>query len=122
MRLTKFLIVVLAITLLALLYVYQQSRIIQAAYQEQERLAFLKTLIDKSNNLGYSISRQTSLVSIAGIWEGEDFEWPQRRQLVSLSTAEQISEDNQQIKESENIFTRLLGLKSQAEATLIKPR
>lgn len=122
MRITKFLIIALAVTLLAVLYVYQQSKIIHLAYQGQEGLAFLESLVDKNSNLRYNINRQMSLVSIAGLWEEGDFEWPHQKQLVSLTTIRQTPEDNRQIKETENIFTRLLGLRSQAEATLIKPQ
>jgi hypothetical protein len=122
MRITKFLIIAFAVTLLAVLYVYQQSKIIHLAYQGQERLALLESSVDKNSNLRYNINRQMSLVSIAGLWEEGDFEWPHQKQLVSLSTTRQTPEDNRQIKETENIFTRLLGLRSQAEATLIKPQ
>jgi hypothetical protein len=122
MRLGKFLMIALIVTLLALLYVHQQSKIIHLAYQEQERLAFLESLTDKNNNLRHNISRRISLVSIAeGGFDG-DFEWPHRSKLVSLSTVRQIPRNNKQIKETENIFTRLFGLKSQAEATPVKSR
>ena len=122
MRITKFLIIAFAVTLLAVLYVYQQSKIIHLAYQGQERLALFESSVDKNSNLRYNINRQMSLVSIAGLWEEGDFEWPHQKQLVSLTTIRQTPEDNRQIKETENIFTRLLGLRSQAEATLIKPQ
>ena len=122
MRLNKFFIIVLTVTLLAVVYVYQQSKIIHLAYQGQERLALLESLVDKNSNLRYNINRQMSLVSIAGLWEEGNFEWPHEKQLVSLSTTGQTFEDNRQIEETENIFTRLLGLKSQAEATPIKPQ
>ena len=122
MRITKFLIIALAVTFLSVLYVYQQSKIIHLAYQEQERLTLLESLVDKNSNIRYNINRQMSLVSIAGLWEEGDFEWPHQKQLVSLSIAGQSFEDNKQVKQTESIFTRLLGLKSQAEATPIKPR
>ena len=122
MRLTKFLIIVSAVTLLAVLYVYQQSKIIHLAYQEQERLVLLESLVDKNHNLRYGINLRMSLVSIAELWQDGDFEWPHRKQLVSLSQPQQTPENNEQIKETENIFTRLLGLSSQAEATPVRPR
>ncbi len=122
MKLNKFLIIALSVTLFALLYVYQQSNIIQTAYQEQRKLALLKKLVDKKNSLKYSLNRRTSLVSIARIWQDEDFEWPHRQQLVSLSTTDQNSTDSQRIKESESIFARIFRLRSQAEATPVKPR
>ena len=122
MRLNKFFIIVLTVTLLAVVYVYQQSKIIHLAYQEQDRLAFLERLVDHNNNLRYNMDRQMSLVSIVGLFKDGDFEWPHRKQLVSLSTAQQNLEDKKQIKETESIFTRLFGLKSQAEATPVKPR
>jgi len=121
MGLAKFLRIVLTITLIALIYVYQQNKIIQLAYQEQERLALLERLVDKNNNLRYNINHRTSLVSIAGIWQEGNFEWPNQRQLVNLYTLWQTSEDKKQIKGSKNIFTHLFQLRSQAEATPVKP-
>ncbi len=122
MRLGKFLIIASTVTLLSLLYVYQQSKIINLAYQEQEKLASLESLSDKNNNLRHNLSCRISLVSIAERGFDGDFEWPQQKQLVSLSTVQQAPKNNKQIKETENIFTRLFGLKSQAEATPVKPR
>ena len=122
MSLNKIFTIVLGITLLALLYVYQQSKIIQLAYQEQERLAFLENLINKNNNLKFNIDRQMSLVSIVDLWQDGNFEWPHQKQLVSLSTIEQGLKASKQLKEKETIFTRIFGLKSQAEATPVKPR
>ena len=122
MGLNKIFIIVLGITMLALLYVYQQSNIIQLAYQEQERLALLENLINKNNNLRYNLDRQMSLVSISGLWQEGHFEWPNRKQLLSFSTISQELEQSKQVKETESIFTRFFGLKSQAEATSVKPR
>jgi len=122
MRLTRTLIIVLAITLLATLYVYQQSKVIHLAYRGQERLAFLERLVDEKNNLEYNLNRRMSLISIAGILQEGDFEWPHRKQLLSLSNIQQTPEDNKQIGKTESIFTRFFGLKSQAEATSLKPR
>jgi type II secretory pathway component PulJ len=122
MSLNKFLTIVLAVTLLSLVYVHQQNRIIQLAYQEQERLASFENLVDKHNNLRYNLGRQMSLVSIAGLWQEGDFEWPHRRQLVSLSSAGQAAKASPPAKQAGNIFTRLLELKSQAEATPVNPR
>ena len=110
------------ITLMAVFYVYQQSKIFHLAYQEQQKLALFQSLVDKNHNLKYSLNRHMSLVSIASLWQDEDFEWPHRKQLVSLSNMQQIPEENRQLKEIDNIFTRFFGLSSQAEATPIKPR
>jgi hypothetical protein len=120
MRLSKFFIITLAVTFLALLYVHQQSKIIHLAYQEQERLAFFQRVVDRNNNLEYTLKQGMSLVSIEELWRDGDFEWPHREQLMSFSTMQQVSRNNEQIKETESIFTRLLGLKSQAEATPVK--
>lgn len=122
MRLSKFLIVILAVTLTALFYVHQQSKIIQMAYQEQENLILLQGLVDKGNELRHTISCRKSLVSLAELWQDQDFEWPHRTQLVSLSVVGGASGNTEQIKETESIFTRFLGLKSKAEATPLKPR
>ncbi len=140
MNLTKVFIIILVITLLALVYVYQQSKIIQMAYREQEKLCIFESLVDKNNKLRYNLNWRTSLILVAGAWQERDFEWPHQGQLVSLPgstraaadwqskgprwmpAVQQISEDNNQTKRAQSLFTRLFGLKSQAEATSIKPR
>ncbi|MGD9014861.1 MAG: hypothetical protein PVI33_02405 [Candidatus Omnitrophota bacterium] len=122
MNLTKFFIIILAVTLLALLYVYQESKIIHSAYQEQERLALLETLVDRNKNLRYNIDRQMSLVSLSEIWQDGDFEWPGSKYLVSAHPVQQSPTDKKQIIETGSLFTRLFGLKSKAEARSIKPR
>ncbi|MFH1578526.1 MAG: hypothetical protein ABIC18_05600 [Candidatus Omnitrophota bacterium] len=119
---TKFLIIVLMLTLLASFYVYQQSQIVQLAYREQENLADFKSLVDQNNNLKYGINRRTSLVSMAKIWLNGDFEWPHREQIASLPAAREAIKENQDIPQADSIFTHLFELKSQAEATPVKPR
>lgn len=120
MRLSKFFIIILGVTFLAVLYVYQQSKIIDLAYQEQERLALLEKTIDKNNSLNYAFKQNISLVSIGELWQDGDFEWPHREQLVSLSTMQRTPRNNKQAEKRESLFTRFLGLKSQAEATPVK--
>jgi len=118
MRLSKLLSIILSITFVSVLYVYQQSNIIRAAYQEQKKLALLENLVDKNNNIRYNLNRQMSLVSIDGIWQEDDFEWPHQEQLVSLRTVESVKLDTSfEAKTTSNIFTSLFGLKAQAEAT-----
>lgn len=121
MRLNKFIITAITVTLVSVLYVYQQSKIVYLAYQEQERSDLLEEFIDRNNNLQYELNHQMSLVSIEKLWKDGDFEWPHQEQLVSLLTEQQISE-NREEKEPGNLFTHIFGLKSQAEATPIKPR
>ena len=122
MSLKKILIVASSITLVAVLYVYQQSKIIEMAYKEQETLASLENEIERKNDLKYHINRQMSLISIAGMWQEGDFEWPHSDQLMSLSSGGQYQEDNKQIPETKSIVGSIFELKSQAEATPIKPQ
>ncbi|MFC1592450.1 hypothetical protein ACFL4C_00345 [Candidatus Omnitrophota bacterium] len=121
MRPGKFLIIVLAITLVASFYVNQQIKIVQLAYEEQKKSAYLKDLVNQSNKLKYSINCRTSLVSMAGFWQKGNFEWPHQEQLVSLSTTEKAVKQNKEVAEK-SIFAGIFGLKSQAEAMPIKPR
>ncbi len=124
MRLAKFLIIILFITSIALLYVYQQSKILYLAYQEQKKLALLERLVDRRNNLQYNLNRQISLVSIGEVMQTGEFEWPDGTQLVSLSAETRRVKDNNNkyIGEGkrEGILSRILGLSSKAEAMPIK--
>lgn len=116
-NLSRFLIMIFFITLLALIYVYQQSRIIQLAYREQKRLAYLDNLLTKNASLRYNINSQTSLVAISKskFWRGEDFDWPKACQYVSLSNTSNRA-DNKIVRQKNNKFLSFLGIGSQAEA------
>ncbi|MBU1871461.1 MAG: hypothetical protein KKH80_01490 [Candidatus Omnitrophica bacterium] len=122
MRLGKFLTTVLLITVTSFFYVNQQIKIVQLAYEEQEKSAYLNSLVNQSNNLKYNINCRTSLVSMAGLWQKGNFEWPHQEQLVSLSTTDKAAEKSKGVSEKRNILAGLFRLKSQAEATPIKPR
>ena len=122
MKFSKFLMIISIVTFSAIIYVYQQSKIIEMAYKEQGKLEFLESLIDKGNTLRYNINRQLYLISETGVSKEAIFEWPHKSELISLSTEHQSGITDNQIEGTENLFTRLFGLKSQAEATPINPR
>ena len=123
MSLNKFFITILTITFLASFYVHQQVKIYQLAYQGQDKLVQLSSLVEENKNLRYNINRKTSLISMAGVWQDGDFEWPEHQQLVNLATAKQSIEDEQRIEEPKGLLARFFRLRSQAEATpVIKPR
>ena len=86
MRFTKFLIITLIVTFSAIVYVYQQTKIIEMAYEEQGKLEFLESLVDKGNTLKYNINRQMYLISDITVGKEAIFEWPYKSELISLST------------------------------------
>ncbi|MFH1338338.1 MAG: hypothetical protein ABIH40_00600 [Candidatus Omnitrophota bacterium] len=118
----KFLMIILIITAIASVYVHQQTRIVQLAYQEQERLAYLRNLLDENKSLKYRIDQRTSLISIAKICPIDDFEWPHGKQLASLPSVWGFAESDIRTDESAGILSGLFRLKSQAEATPVEPR
>ncbi len=122
MKLTKALATILSLTVLALLYVHQQSKIIQMAYQEQESFSCFENLLDQKNNLTYMINRETSLVAMAKVWQEGDFEWPHRKQFVSLVNVPGPSKTKAYKQSLNNIFASVFRLRSQAEATPVSPR
>lgn len=122
MKLPKFLLVVSAVTLFSLLYVWQQTEIFRLAYIRQSNLNFFQDLLDNNTILRYNIERNASLIRIGNkISKVADFQIPDTYRLVKLTYPEEIVRLGKQIPKKENIISRLLGIKRQAEAKTINP-
>lgn len=121
MRLPKFLLSVFFITLCALAYVHQQTAIFKFAYLGQRRLANFEDLLDKNAILRYNIEKNSSLFLIGSrILEHADLEIPNSYHLVRLNPQEELRLTNRPINK-ESIFSRILGIKRQAEAKTLNP-
>ena len=120
MRIPKFLAVIFFITLLSLLYVWQQTEIFRLAYAAQKQQTSCQNLLDKNTVLRYNIKRDSSLTRICNKFSQQaDFQMPETYQLVRL----EYSKGNTVLSESqpkEGILSRLFGIKRQAEAKTIK--
>jgi len=121
MRIPKFLAAIFFITLLSLLYVWQQTEIFRLAYAAQKQQTSFQNLLDKNTVLRYNIKRDSSLTRLGNkFFQQSDFQMPKTYHLVRL----EYSKGNMALSESrpnkEGILSRLFGIKRQAEARTIK--
>lgn len=122
MRLSKFLSVVIFVTCLSLLYVYQQTEIFRLAYVGQKKQALLQDSLDKNSILRYNIASNASLVHIGNkISVYADFQMPDGYRLVRLMPSREGLKPSQEPANRETLLSRLFGIKRQAEAKTINP-
>lgn len=122
MRLSKFLTTIFLVTLLSLLYVYQQTEIFRFAYLGEKKQALFQDLLDKNNFLRYNVNKNASLVEIGNsVLECVDYEMPKAYRLVSLVPSEESLRLERQSVNRETVLSKLFGIKRQAEAKTINP-
>jgi len=122
MKLSKFLIIVVFITHLSLLYVYQQTEIFRLGYVGQKTQTSLDDLLDKNAILRYNIARSASLVEIGDkISRVADFQMPDTYRLVRLAPSRGGVRIKEALPARQTLLTRIFGIKSQAEAKTVNP-
>lgn len=119
MRLPKFLLIISFITLISLLYVWQQTEIFRLAYAGRKNLIVFQDSLDKNALLRYNIERNASLIHIgAKIYASGDFQMPETYRLVRVS-GNKILLASEKAQKQESLISRLFGIKRQAEAKTI---
>ncbi len=122
MKLSKFLLFISLITFFAFLYVWQQTEIFRLAYVGQKKNIMTADLLDKNTILRYNLEKQTSLIRIGSkISEAKEYEMPERYKLVRLGYPLEDLALNRHLYKEENLFSRIFGIKRQAEAKTINP-
>jgi len=120
MKLSRLLFFLFFITVFALFYVYQQSEIFRLAYMGQKRMVVLQVLLDKNTLLRYNKQKSTSLVSIGErVSENKDFQMPSSYRLVKMNVRSRRLGAG--AFNTESLFSRIFGVKKQAEAKTINP-
>ena len=121
MKLPRFVFLTFIATVLALVYVYQQTEIFRLGYQGQKDLEQFQALLDTNANLRYTFKRKTSLVSIGNKISGKsDFMMPENYCLVRLESPAVAARVGRPVKR-ETMVSRLFGIKRQAEAKTVNP-
>ena len=122
MKLPRFLSIACLITLISLLYVWQQTEIFRLAYVGIKNEGAFQDLLDKNTILRYNFKQAASLVRIGNrISESADFQMPDGYRLVRLTLPEEIKITTSTSNTKQNIVARLFGIKRQAEAKTINP-
>jgi len=122
MKLSKFLLGTIFVTLFSVLYVFQQSEIFRLAYVGQKKVTSFQDLLDKNAILRYNMGKSVSLVRIGNmISQAKDYEMPDTYKLVRLSQPLENLKVAEHSYKQESTFSRLFGIKKQAEAKTINP-
>ena len=122
MKLDKFLSTVIVVTLFSILYVYQQAEVFRLAYLGQKRQAAFQDSLDKNSVLRYNVNRDASLVRIGSkVLSYTDFQMPDSYRLVRLAPSGRNPTQISLTANRENVFSRLFGVKRQAEAKTVNP-
>ena len=120
MRLSRFLLLLIFITALSLLYVYQQTEVVHLAYAGQKKITSFEDLLDKNSVLRYNLGKRISLVRIGELSDNSDFQMPDTYKLVRLSSRERPKVSARAPKK-ENLASRIFGVRQEAEARTTKP-
>jgi hypothetical protein len=113
---------VISVTLVSLLYVYQQTEILRFAYTQQKQHSAFQVLLDKNSILRYNIEKNCSLVNIGdSVSNRSDFQMPDKYQLVRLVPSSEGMTFAKAVPNKETLLSRVFGIKSKAEAKTINP-
>lgn len=108
MRLRYFIIILFIVTLLSLIYTWQQVNIIKLAYQENNKAAIYKELLDSNHYLRYNLIKLKSSYNLGNklLDDKTDFEIPKHSQMLTLVLPKQ------NMPADKNIFTQPLPVNS----------
>jgi hypothetical protein len=122
MKLSRFLSLILTVTFLSLLYVYQQTEVFRLAYVGQKKHVLLEELLDKNSVLRYNIKKYASLVEIGDkVAKNNDFQMPDTYRLVRMVPTRSGLRLNDAAPGRQTLLSRFFGAKLQAEAKTVNP-
>jgi hypothetical protein len=122
-KLSKLIVILAALTVFALLYVWQQTEVFRLAYIGQRNASVFEDLLDKNSILRYNIGKQASLICVGSkiMYSGSDFEMPDYYRLVSLEAPVNSVAKGMQPAKRQTLLARVFSVKRQAEAKTITP-
>lgn len=130
MKTSKIISLIIFVTALSLVYVWQQAKVIELAYEKQKKIKLCRALLDRNTFLRYNLNTLKSSGNLTkNLREFDvDYEMPSFTQIVDLrstneknklklaSASRQEIKLNSQEKTKENIILSLFSPRSQAEA------
>jgi len=119
MRLNRFFIFLLIITVVSLLYVQVQVEIVKLAYEGRVKESRLKDLLDDRGLLVYNINKLESVNNLGQtvLCSQQDLQFTDKSQIASLKLPARLNINLANSSRTTNFFANLFSLKSQAEAT-----
>lgn len=124
MKLSKFLFIMVIITIVSVVYVQQQISLLKLSYQIKDKEKSLQELLDKNKILMYNILALEAPASLEKrlIVKNVRLEMPQEWQLVSLPEVEVREGLVLGKPKLKNVLLGIFNLRSQAEAELVNKR
>jgi hypothetical protein len=120
MKLNRFFIILLLVTVICLLYVQMQVEIVKLAYEGRAKESRLKELLDTKSLLVYNINNLESVNNLGQkfLCSQKDLQFADRTQIASLKLTSSPSINlAKSKKKNTGLLANLFNLKSQAEAT-----
>ncbi|MBP7215701.1 MAG: hypothetical protein KBA46_00280 [Candidatus Omnitrophica bacterium] len=121
MKLSRFLFSLVFITMLSLLYVYEQTEIVRLAYTGQKQSQLFEELLDRNKVLRYNIAKNASLVHLGGKMNEADFQMPERYRLLKVAGAQTRLSSASRVAQKGNLLSRFFSIKRLAQAQTINP-
>ncbi len=124
MKLSKFLFIMVIITIVSVVYVQQQISLLKLSYQIKDKEKTLQELLDKNKILMYNILALEAPASLEKrlIVKNVRLEMPGEWQLVSLPEVEVREGLVLGKPKLKNVLLGIFNLRSQAEAQLVNKR
>jgi len=121
MKVSRFLAILVSVTILSLLYVWQQNEILRLAYERQKNYVCFQDLLDANSSLRYNLTKNTSVTNMAGrISVDSDFTMPDNYCLVKVpAQTRQPHYAQGYSRRKQTLLSRVFGIKRQAEAKTI---
>jgi len=121
MKISKFLLIIISFTLLALVYVWQQSEIFLLGYLDQKNVVNFEELLEENTCLRYNINKSISLVELKErLITQADFQMPDTYRLVRLAPSKEDLGESREVPKKSNLFVRLFTVKRQAQAETLE--
>ena len=117
MKVSKFLWYAYFLTLLMLVYVWQQSEIFRLGYVIDKRQQVFQEVLDKNTLLRYTVQKDASLIRITNtLSRYSDLQMPDSFRLVRMHAPSARTRLSGEPLQKESILARLLGVRSEAQA------
>lgn len=122
MKLSKFILLIGTITLISLIYLYQETETIKLAYTTSKKSKYYQDLLEQNRNISYNIDTLKSVTLLGNkvLGANSNFEIPKPTQLAELKLKKSKNLKIASSKQKPNLILSFFSLKSQAEAQTIK--
>ena len=109
MKLYKFILTSMIITVVAVVYVHQRVEIVKAGYDLQKSRRYLACLVDQNSNLMYNLSKLESPRYLLATLKADEIEFAKRRS-IEYTKDNYARADSVEQEKGNNLFVRMLDM------------